>query len=67
MLPAGGVGRAGPWAHERGACVVWVAVLSAVVGYAQTDGQRIAALALVALTAGAPAIRAGPLLSVVTG
>lgn len=47
--------------------MVWVAVLSAVVGYAQTDGQRIAALALVALTAGAPAIRAGPLLSVVTG
>lgn len=37
---------------------VWVAVLGAVAGYAQTGEQRLAALTLVALTAGGPALAA---------
>lgn len=35
---------------------VWVAVLSTLAGYAQTEDQRAIALALVTLTAGAPAL-----------
>ncbi|WUI02799.1 hypothetical protein OHR68_13630 [Spirillospora sp. NBC_00431] len=35
---------------------VWVAVLSTLAGYAETDDQRLIALVLVLLTAGAPAL-----------
>ncbi|WUH98746.1 hypothetical protein OHR68_35390 [Spirillospora sp. NBC_00431] len=43
---------------------VWVAALCTLAGYAETADQRLAALVLVLLTAGAPALAASKKASV---